>query len=186
MRKPSRSIVFIVLAAVLVWAYPRVWHFMRHRGRLTHILEGETYLLTRTIGDACEAYYRQYGRVPTGSNAQVVRALRAHAPRDANPLGRVFLSDTACSNLNPEGEWLDYWKRPFLFKAIETNHILMISAAEDAHFGKYTRCKYLFKEWSDDLGWGYVFTPTNAIAIGYSRDMGSYSVERGLPVRPNQ
>jgi hypothetical protein len=178
-RRVLRFVAFCVLCGALLWGCSHFGHYLSRIGRNTPHYVGFTYLLTRPLGDACAAYYRQYGHVPEGSNPEVVRALRAR-DREANPLGTVYLIDAACTNLNSQGEWLDFWKRPFQTRVIETNHILFISAAEDAHFGPYTRWRHIRKEWSDDLGWGYMLTPTNIDAIPYRTDMGRYAVECGI------
>jgi hypothetical protein len=166
-------ILWALLALVVLWMYPRAIRYME-RFRRGEWVYPVTQVLTRPLRNACEGYYREYGHLPTGDDAEIIQTLRGQDAGGSNLLGKSFLNDSYCTNLNSQGQWLDGWRRPFQFRVLETNHIVFISSAEDAHFGPRRHFKRLFREINDDFGWGYVFASTNVTEALYLGDWDRY------------
>lgn len=104
-----RAIIFalgLVLCAMLIPAIgvPRASRLAR-----TH---GETHMITAAV----RAYHQEFGTVPTGTPAELMKAIRG-----ANPKGIVFFVFEP-NRFNSSGEFLDAWSTAFHIDVSEPIH----------------------------------------------------------------
>ena len=116
-------ILFAVLACVvaaiwLVSALPN-WKVNARMARLDTDIQN--------LFDGLHQYKEHVGAYPTGSNAQIVKALRGQNPKN------IIILVSRKNELNPKGEFVDPWGTPFRIYFSDSS-VLIRSAGPNGRF----------------------------------------------------
>jgi hypothetical protein len=119
----ARVVLVIAGFFVIVWCGLRYWEDRSHRAR--HSREYRASLGITWLGIAVSAYSREFGTVPTGSNAQIHQALLGENPK------RIAFSEVAPNEVSRSGEILDPWGMPYQIDTGDPNYVKIYSFGRD-------------------------------------------------------